>query len=70
MREHAHYFRVFCRERENRGLIGGASGIRNAGVARDLSSGKGARVLEIFGDEIREQLPEMSSPSVLYDFHR
>jgi hypothetical protein len=28
MREHAHYFRVFCGERGNRGLLGGAQSIR------------------------------------------
>jgi hypothetical protein len=28
MREHAHYFRDFYPERENRGLIGGEGGIR------------------------------------------
>jgi hypothetical protein len=28
MRQHAHYFRGSCRERENRGLVGGGGGIR------------------------------------------
>ena len=32
MREHAHYLRVFCRERENRGLTGGEGGIRTLGT--------------------------------------
>jgi hypothetical protein len=27
MREPARYFRVFCRERENRGLVGGERGM-------------------------------------------
>jgi hypothetical protein len=30
MREHAHCFRVCCRKRENRGLLGGARVIRTA----------------------------------------
>ena len=36
-----------------RRLAGGARGTRTAGVARDLSAGKGPRVLEIFRVEIR-----------------
>ena len=34
MREHAHYFRVFCRERENSGLYGGEGRIRTPGTLR------------------------------------
>src|SRR5258708_34069140 len=58
MREHAHYFRVSYRERENHGLAGGARGIRNIGVARSLSEGKRLRKLRIFGVEIDQHPPE------------
>src|ERR1035437_2161799 len=52
VREHANYFRVFCREGEYRGLFGGARGIRNAAVARSVPEGKPAQLLEKFPVEI------------------
>ena len=42
----ANYFRVISGARRNRGLAGGARGIRTCGVARNRSEGNPARVLE------------------------
>ena len=51
-------------------LPAGARRIRNAGVARRLSEGKGARVLEKFGVENGQHLRRMSSLSIRYDARR
>jgi hypothetical protein len=38
LREHARYFRVFCRERENRGLLGGSA--MNSNPRADIVNGQ------------------------------
>jgi hypothetical protein len=49
MREDAHYFRVFCRERRNRGLLGGARWIRTSGAARASMGGIRTELGALFG---------------------
>ena len=55
MREHAHYFRVSRRERENRGLSGGEGRIRIPETLQDLRGG----IQPEFGATIR---PEQKDP--------
>jgi hypothetical protein len=52
MREHVHYFQGFCRERENRGVAGGAEWIRT------LSPGTGWALIE--------GMPKVLKPVAIY----
>jgi len=49
MRERAHYFRFIRRERESRGLLGGARGIRTPGAARAYTGGIRPELGALFG---------------------
>ena len=49
MRKDAQYFRVFRRERENRGLLGGEEWIRTPGTARESSARIRPKLGGLFG---------------------